>query len=230
MTTGNDFVKAAQKHVSEKYVLGVRVPKDNASWTGPWDCAEFISWTVYQVAGKLYGCDDNGGNPAIADAYTGYWDRDSRRLLTKISIDEAAATPGALLLRSPSADLIGHIVFSDGEGGTIEAASSRLGVTNLKIAGRRWDTGLLVPDIDYRVGTIAPVTRPGLVLRVTRPTMKGTLVKDVQRALKAAGFSPGDIDGEYGPHTAEAVRAFQIARRLVADGEAGKNTFKALGL
>jgi hypothetical protein len=47
--TGQDVLKLAQRHVSEKYVLGVRVPKDNASWTGPWDCAEFASWLIFQT-------------------------------------------------------------------------------------------------------------------------------------------------------------------------------------
>ena len=62
--SGADIVSLGQKHVGEKYVLGVLVPKNNAGWKGPWDCSEFASWLVYQVAGELYGCESDSGNPA----------------------------------------------------------------------------------------------------------------------------------------------------------------------
>ncbi|MDG0854904.1 peptidoglycan-binding protein [Pelomonas puraquae] len=60
--------------------------------------------------------------------------------------------------------------------------------------------------------------------------MKGALVTRLQQALAARGFSPGDVDGAYGPHTAAAVHAFQLSQGLLADGEAGDKTLKALGL
>lgn len=41
---------------------------------------------------------------------------------------------------------------------------------------------------------------------------------DVQRALKTAGFDPGEIDGVWGPKTTAALVAFQKARGLAADG------------
>jgi hypothetical protein len=92
--TGSAILQAALQHIGEKYVLGIQVPKDNPNWKGPWDCAEFVSWSVFQAAGILYGCDKDGGDPASADAYTGYWDRDSVNLGRTVSLDEAARTPG----------------------------------------------------------------------------------------------------------------------------------------
>lgn len=56
--SGNDLIRLARKHVGERYVLGTLVPKDNWEWKGPWDCAEFASWLVYQASRQLYGCDD----------------------------------------------------------------------------------------------------------------------------------------------------------------------------
>ena len=50
----------------------------------------------------------------------------------------------------------------------------------------------------------------------------------IQLALKRAGFDPGPIDGVYGPKTTEAVRAFQKANGLAADGAAGPLTQNAL--
>jgi N-acetylmuramoyl-L-alanine amidase len=90
---------------------------------------------------------------------------------------------------------------------------------------------VLVPGIDVRVPAApAPVQAPGIVLRVKTPRMTGRLVRDVQRALAAAGISPGTIDGEYGGQTAAAVRVFQMRKGLAIDGEVGRLTAKALGL
>jgi len=68
------------------------------------------------------------------------------------------------------------------------------------------------------------------MLTLEDPNISGTLVKNVQRALKNAGFNPGNIDGLYGPHTVAAVFAFQKSNRLVADGIVGPLTAKKLGV
>lgn len=230
MATGDQLLALAKRHVGEKYVLGARVPKDNATWTGPWDCAEFASWCLFQISGKLFGCDQNQ-KPAIADAYTGYWQRDAKAAGCTAPLVVAKSTPGAFLLRFPAPSLIGHIAVSDGTGGTVEAHSSKTGVIKGKVDGRRWDVGVLPPMITYEEPTILlPTEPPGLVLRLKQPNMKGALVDRLQRALAQRGFSPGEIDGQFGLHTASAVHAFQLTSGLVADGEAGDSTLKALGL
>ncbi|MFH1478564.1 MAG: peptidoglycan-binding domain-containing protein [Candidatus Omnitrophota bacterium] len=53
-------------------------------------------------------------------------------------------------------------------------------------------------------------------------------MKQVQIALKKAGFYKGDIDGKQGPKTKEAIRAFQKARGLKVDGVVGKTTWQVL--
>jgi peptidoglycan hydrolase-like protein with peptidoglycan-binding domain/TPR repeat protein len=53
-------------------------------------------------------------------------------------------------------------------------------------------------------------------------------VRALQRRLAAAGFSPGPIDGRYGPLTERAVIRFQTARRLRVDGIAGPQTLGRL--
>jgi len=52
--------------------------------------------------------------------------------------------------------------------------------------------------------------------------------RDVQKALKAAGFYTGTIDGKIGPRTKKAVIDFQKANGLKADGKVGPKTLAAL--
>ena len=53
-------------------------------------------------------------------------------------------------------------------------------------------------------------------------------VRVLQRRLRTAGFSPGPIDGRYGPLTQAAVEGFQASRALQVDGIAGPLTLSAL--
>ncbi|SET57853.1 peptidoglycan-binding domain-containing protein [Stigmatella erecta] len=66
----------------------------------------------------------------------------------------------------------------------------------------------------------------------SQPTLKlgssGASVKNLQQALANAGFSPGAADGQFGPKTAAAVKAFQSAKGLVADGIVGPKTWAKL--
>jgi len=52
--------------------------------------------------------------------------------------------------------------------------------------------------------------------------------KDVQLALKNAGFYDGPIDGKIGPMTQKAIRTFQSGHSLKADGIVGAQTRTAL--
>jgi peptidoglycan hydrolase-like protein with peptidoglycan-binding domain len=53
-------------------------------------------------------------------------------------------------------------------------------------------------------------------------------VKQVQAALKNAGYDPGAIDGKIGKKTREAIRAFQKENGLAVDGKVGKLTWGLL--
>lgn len=56
----------------------------------------------------------------------------------------------------------------------------------------------------------------------------GPEVAEVQCLLRRAGFSPGDLDGIYGPMTERAVKRVQKRAGLVVDGIIGPHTWKAL--
>jgi N-acetylmuramoyl-L-alanine amidase len=232
MVTGAQLLALAETRIGEKYV-NVQVPKDNRNWHGPWDCAEFASWLVYQAVGKLYGCIDNAADPALADAYSGAWVRDTiDDILDPITQGEANAVPGAILIRTPPAPgKMGHIAITDGRGGTVEAAGVNLGVRRDKVEGRLWNYVVTIPGLAYAsTGYVAPVTPLPYLLTLETPNIKSGLVRAVQRALRDRGVDPGKIDGEYGPHTVAAVEAFQAMNRLVADGICGPRTARKLGV
>jgi len=57
----------------------------------------------------------------------------------------------------------------------------------------------------------------------TRPN-----IKQIQTALRNAGYNPGKVDGKMGKQTRDAIKAFQAANNLPADGVVGKKTWEIL--
>ena len=57
---------------------------------------------------------------------------------------------------------------------------------------------------------------------------KGTEVKELQQKLISLGYLSGNADGIYGTKTAAAVKAYQKAKKLSADGVAGEKTLSSL--
>lgn len=224
MTDGDKLYDLATLHEGEKYILGSIAPKNDPLYEGPWDCAEFASWLVFQLSGKLYGCADNSGNPSGADAYSGFWARDARKLGIIITVAQAASTRGAAVIRVAGPDLIGHVVISDGKGGTIEAHSSKMGVIHSSLSFRRWDFGVLIPWLTYFENEGTQIKKPGKIYRYEIPVKYEKKVEEIQKAL---GIRP---DGYFGPKTFNAVKGFQRNSGILADGEVGQITAAKMGI
>lgn len=65
-------------------------------------------------------------------------------------------------------------------------------------------------------------------MRIVQAGDTGAQVRELQRRLRAAGFGPRVVDGDFGPETGAALCAFQHARGLAGDGVAGPATWAAL--
>ena len=65
-------------------------------------------------------------------------------------------------------------------------------------------------------------------MRILRFSDRGPAVALLQLALVRASFGPLVLDGIFGLRTQEALRHFQLARGLTADGVAGRATHEAL--
>jgi hypothetical protein len=77
--------------------------------------------------------------------------------------------------------------------------------------------------------TAPPASQPVGPTATLKPGDKGAQVKRLQRALAQLGYySAKSVDGDYGPATENAVKLFQQAAKLTADGIVGPKTLRAL--
>ncbi len=76
--------------------------------------------------------------------------------------------------------------------------------------------------------TIPPTAAPSIAKTRLRPKGKIDRNEEIQIALKNAGFYKGVIDGIIGPKTKRAIREFQKANGLKADGLVGPKTWPIL--
>ena len=75
--------------------------------------------------------------------------------------------------------------------------------------------------------TIPPTASPALESR-PMPALPLDRSRDIQAALKNAGFYAGPIDGKIGSKTRKAIMDFQAAKGLKADGKVGPRTWAEL--
>lgn len=239
-TDGEKFVRLASAKLfkadgrtPQEYVFGAQVPMDDPDWMGPWDCAEYCSWSVYQGMRLIYGCTENTAPPSRANAFTGAWKRDVLSLGVAVPVEIAARVPGAMLLRRGAT--AGHIAVSVGTGDqTVEARGRAYGVVRAPVKGRAWDYGVLIPNASYPPVPRAfgdPAYAPPFQLRYRRRRLqRGAPVRDLQARLAGLGFLDAAPGGSYDVRTETAVVQYQLALGLTPDGMVGPETAAALGI
>lgn len=109
------------------------------------------------------------------------------------------------------------------------AGSRTLALIQQKVAALG-SSGSAAPDSSENSsssGSSSSGSAAGLT-RTLRKGYTGDDVRTVQQRLKELGFYTGTVDGVYGSGSIAAVKAFQKANGLYADGLAGTRTFQAL--
>lgn len=106
-----------------------------------------------------------------------------------------------------------------------------------------WNVGTPAPGSSSQPGVFATPSGTGLTIVTKSPTgtpaptatpfilklgSKGPDVTKLQKRLKELGYYKGSADGDFGPGTDTALKAFQKRNGLTADGIAGKATVNRL--
>ena len=123
--TAAEMLRLALKQNGDRYVFGAEV-RLNDKDPNTFDCSELVQWAVHQAGGSIPDGSQN-----------------QRGAVDKISVREAARTPGALLFNGH------HVAISVGDGvHTIEAMGSKYGV-RIGTIGNRFEDGGLVKGLKY---------------------------------------------------------------------------------
>lgn len=120
--------------------------------------------------------------------------------------------------------------------GRVEKAAEEPGMEmaeTSQVAVSEQDTALAVqapePAQNVAVETIPPsATAPMEHKTVSAAQEKPNRNKDIQLALKNAGFYAGTVDGKIGPKSKKAIIEFQKAKGLKPDGKIGPKTWAEL--
>ena len=221
-------VAASQVGVKESPPGSNRTPYcDWYGMVGPW-CAMFVSWVFAQAGMPLRITTDKGfaycpygvhwfrehgqmyRAPAVGDVVFYDWRADG--VSDHVGIVEAVHGDGTFTA------IEGNTSFgNDSDGGAVMRRRRSLGAT-------RAGGGFGRPN--YALNS-SP-TPGGLVMPETiRRGARGLIVRILQGLLVAHGHRV-TVDGDFGPGSEAAVRAFQAGRGLGVDGIVGPNTWQSL--
>ena len=106
-------------------------------------------------------------------------------------------------------------------------APDYLGAGDILVTRSKGHTAVVLSNGKYYDGSADEPER-ALGDRILRDGDYGADVIELQTRLKAVGYDPGEIDGEFGPNTESAVKALQTAAGITVDGEFGPDSLAAL--
>ena len=201
-----------------------------AKWIGHIvaDCSGLFVWAFKKLGGAIYH-----GSNSIYDRYCSekgkLTDEKRKNLLpgTAVFVDKGGNKS--------------HIGLYVGKGKVIEAAGTEAGVCTSNLTANKWTYYGLLKGVTYDLPADAeiPVSTPSEASddkssTVNEPTLrkgnKGDWVTILQNKLMLLGYAlpKYGADGDFGQETLSAVKAFQKAHGLLADGVVGKQTWAAL--
>jgi len=167
------------------------------------------------------------------------------RIWGDVEFDTVEVVLGRIQVDGGSAVAEGSFTLSFTDAGGAEVRCAGTGRVHLEYAAGQWVvTHVDVLESECTGGTPGEPGSPGVPGLEPPPAgvpgyyfdrcqylvlgFQGEQVAALQTALKFLGYYSGKIDGDFGPLTDRAVRAFQSAKGLYVDGEAGPKTYAEL--
>lgn len=217
---GTTWTAEKQRALKRSYeASGKEELKYSATYGGKWighrvaDCSGLFAWAFSELGGSIYHGSDT------------IW----RRYLSKrgelkdgLRSDGTIPRPGtAVFLHNKKTGKRSHIGLYAGDGICIEAKGTQAGVVTSPLS--HWDEWGELAGVSY-----GPEDTEVVMVGTLKRGSRGDDVRDLQEKLAALGYDCGTPDGIFGDKTDAAVRAFQFAEGLVADGVAGPMTRERL--
>ena len=192
-----------------------------------YDCAQLVR----------RGCAAAGIEGVAISGATSQWRKGD--WLRKGGVEDAPSGKMCILFREDKPGTMGHVGIALGDGTIVHASGHDTGVIRTAISAGRWTHYAIPRGMDAVVdgGADAPSEgdNGGIVgtdqRDMIRRGAKGPTVVEAQGLLLRAGYSlpKHGADGSFGAETEAAVKAFQQAHGLTADGIVGPKTWAALG-
>ena len=109
----------------------------------------------------------------------------------------------------------------------VETLESRVESVETKQAEVERTTAEQAQALEDLKASNAPQAKSNISIK-SRDDVHGSRMKDIQQALKSAGYYDGKVDGVKGKGTKKAIKDFQKANGLTADGLVGSRTWDLL--
>lgn len=201
-------------------------------WDGKqaYDCAQLTRYACKAAGTELVSGANSQWNKVT-------WDK-------KGKIDTLPDVPGVILYHVNSSGTMTHTGVYIGGGYAVEARGAKYGVVKTKVQDRTWTHWAALPGVltgdQVIIVPVEPEAEPpkkeeaqptasGVIqMNTLRNGSRGTQVKVLQFLLNELGYDCGEADGIFGSKTLSAVKAYQKAKGLSADGICGKNTWTKL--
>lgn len=114
-------------------------------------------------------------------------------------------------------------------GGDVQIQQLKEQIQSLEAQLQKKDEEISVLDNELKIAQDKDAGVTAKDLEEEKANVGKLSVRQIQKALKKAGFYQGAIDGKMGPKTRKAIKKFQKQNDLVPDGLVGNKTSEKLG-